>query len=87
MVLSIKLQQILVFKQTKIENKVDITIHAVTIAILAFTFFISGSGNSVAMAIEVLKQHGVKVADVLLVSLFCTPFGNYQSICPLIQVH
>jgi len=36
---------------------------------------IMSSGNTVTKAIEVLQEHGVSVENVLLVSLFCTPYG------------
>mgnify|MGYP001796157535 FL=1 len=40
---------------------------------------VTGSGNTVIKAIEVLQEHGVSVENVLLVSLFCTPYGeSYQ---------
>ncbi|XP_067946180.1 uracil phosphoribosyltransferase homolog [Watersipora subatra] len=36
---------------------------------------ILSSGNTVSKALEVLQEHGVDVKNVLLVSLFCTPYS------------
>ena len=39
---------------------------------------LAGTGNTVVKAINVLKEHGVKEENVILLNLFCTPQGKQK---------
>ena len=39
---------------------------------------LAGTGNTVVKAINVLKEHGVKEENVVLLNLFCTPQGKQK---------
>lgn len=48
--------------------------------------YVTGTGNTVITAVNVLQDHGVKQENIIVLNLFCTPPGNALKVFQLLYI-